>query len=971
NGLEDYLDKEKLAQENKQSKLDQTLEAAEGAVKAAFILDAVKNENLDYVENETLEPGNIEELMMLFQARVEKDFADLKQTLEHDEKLSKELADFFKEIKDEFSDRFVVGDELTGTKNERSLALREIAFKIAKKYIHKYPYVIKAPRTRTFLTRPWSKDEITEKQNSIPVYEDGTPAALSNEELLKKLDNINIGLGPYPMASKKQNDELEILGVTKPVEVKEEKTPSFISFRNNPDKLSTGAISRPLEVVSPGKIRTENGYTQINEDSLSRLFKSFNVLKNTKSSEETTNAAVREKGPKDLVIKDPRRFFFRAFEVLDLEKAATNKSFIGRFARNDDSQRILAQNIVSQAYQMAPLLRSEYSWTKNVKKFCFTRGAGTPYSCDYEKEVTLPLLEKIVAVAYNANTGAFNSSKASTLIEETIDNAIENANQKVAIFCKASFLNYKNDPEFKQVFKASKFLRSSLKSPMGQDPKTVERIKKFDESIKKQVRTKLEAVNEDYFEPALHVLGTAAIVALGVVFIVGSGGAAAPGVVGGLFASASTFLAIEFFVSFPLVVGSLYSRINTHFIEVPAQLKFQQSLATSQVDYSKVIDWDMLRADKEEASTQRAWTIGLMPLDFFYGAMLYRHVKVETGSIGAAAFERLTGTKVKGWSAPPSGALKLPSFQEMRRERGLVSAVWTQAQRPMVKLKSYMPRYMPVPENMIRTTALRMGMIKRAQELRISAKPWELLSDIEAHTSTLKSKLHYFEEFVQAEKAMVEKIKLNRALRPGELLKHFSESAISFIPRSLWTKIKSGDVKEVGRFFTRFGDVWREMKIAQGAVVGERAKNIDSVAKKLKDFQRGVKAGNYKGDDKMRQFLETVSDNEILILEEVAKKSKGVMANFKSVFKDYQKVVHGLRPMSYLAGYPGKSFQQNAVYPQEYFDGEIIDFDYAFTSDSKDLMNFYESLMKHQGLKTQQLNELREQLEKEMGATIR
>src|SRR5690606_23144143 len=156
---------------------------------------------------------------------------------------------------------------------------------------------------------------------------------------------------------------------------------------------------------------------------------------------------------------------------------------------------------------------------------------------------------------------------------------------------------------------------------------------KFDEQISKDIRTRWEAINEDYLEPALTILGTVAIISVAIVAIIGSGGTAAPGVIGLAYAGLSMFLTVEFFVSFPLVVGSLYARLNTHFIEVPAQLKFQRSLALSQVDSAKIVDWDMLKASEKENKTAQIWTIGLMPLDFIYGAAIVKHVRSATGIV--------------------------------------------------------------------------------------------------------------------------------------------------------------------------------------------------------------------------------------------------------------------------------------------------------------------------------------------------
>ncbi len=990
--LDDYMDTKKFAQTNRSKKIEETLKVAKESAQAAYIMNAIKEKTFDAESSPILEPTSVEDLMMLFQSVIEKDYADLNQTLKHDEELSKELSLFFEEIQKAFEEKFPKDESFT--KAERARGLREVAVEKAKKLIEKYPFIVKNPKTRNLL--------LCNENGTIPVFEDGTPAALSNEELLKRINRIRIGQGPMIMKPQKNDEKkegyklsdeelkkrieririgqgpmftgseksvLEVFGATE-VEEKEE-TPILNRFRNNPDKVSLGTISKPLEIVSPGVIRTKIGNDHYKNDSLVRLFESFDLIQNMKKEKKTNEdvKVARDLGPKDLVINNPTKFFFRVLEVLELENAYTT-SEIGSFAANETAQQILATTLTTQAYQMSPILRIESDFKKNKKKYCFVRGTGTPYRCDYKETVSISLLDNIALSAYSPKKNAIQEQKTKDLIENTIRKAELNASNKVQTYCNANFLNFKNDPNFKKVYKSSKYLRTSLKSPYGQTEETVKKIEKFDESIRKMIRSKSEAVNEDYLEPSLHILGTAALVALGIVLIIGSGGVAAPGIMGGAVGAASTFLAVEFFVSFPLMMGSLYSRINTHFIETPAQLKFQQSLATSQVN-AKVVDWDMLKADKEQSSSSKAWTIGLMPLEFLYGAMLYRHVKVETGSVGKAAYKRLTGAELKGWSAAPASSLSMPSFSQMREHRGLLSASWAQMKKPLIKIKSYMPKYVPVPENMIRTTALRMGITRKAESLNVGNSPWELLKEIDSHSSRLKQRVQNYEDFAKASDKLESSVRLKGALKPSEMLKHFKESMISYMPRTLWQKIKSGSVRELTSFFTNFGEVWAQMKKAQGLVVGQRAKNIDSVAQKLRDFKKAVEAGHYEGGSKMEQFLRTLSDQEIMMLEEVARSSHGLMRQFKPVFKDYQKVLQGLRPLGYLTGYPGRNFEAGQDYPKEFFKGEVVDIQYAFKSDSEDLMSFYESFMKQQAVKSDELSKLREQLERELQEAIR
>lgn len=958
-GLGDYNSKSELAKKNREKKENETFEAAQKAVVAVSVLDAIKNHSLNFATMKTLQPSSIEELMMLFQDRVEREFFDLKQTLTHNEKLAKFLSAFFKEITKEFNQKYVSVENgqqvLSGSIEERSHDLREIAFEIARKWFSVYPYTIASNKTKALPVSVYDLDK-----NAIPVFADGTPAAMSNVEFLRLLPKKEVSAPSYVLAN--ANTRV-YFGETEPVKTTE--------GRNNPDRMTVGKIGRPLEVVSPGVIRTSRGEAEIDNDKLSALFKSFGVLSDRLKGlkKEGTKEEAQQTIGKFLVIKEPAKFLFRALEALNLSDVGMRSSVVGGFADDAQAQALLGNNLVSQAYQVAPILRNELPAKKTVVKYCFTK-TDRPYRCDYEKDVNIALLEKIAIDAYDRASGSFDEAKARALVSATIDNAIENTPNKLSTFCGANYLNYVNDVEFKDAYKASGFLRSTLKSGVGQSSATLERIKKFDETITKEIRGKWEAWNEDYFEPALHILGTAAIVALGVVLVIGTGGAAAPGVLGGLYAAASTLMAIEFFISFPLVVGSLYARLNTHFIEVPAQLKFQESIALSQVDFSKVVDWDMLDEEKEANSTSKAWTLGLMPLDFFYGAMLVRHVQKETGMIGRAAFARLTGTELRGWSAPARVMTNNPRFSELRETLGFKKALSAKVTQQVNKVKAFMPKYQAIPENMIRSTSLRMGIVRKAQSVGIGNKPWVLLEEINAHSNLLKNRLRQFEVYAESEAKVVTQIRLKGRMKGGEILANFKNTAVYFVPATLARRIKSLDWKGMGRFFTNFGEVWAQLKTVQGSIINSRASNIDAVANKLADFQKGVKAGHYKGDNMMQQFIENLTDAEILVLEEVAKKSQGAFSHFKKVFKDYQQVVYGLKPASYLAGYPGQAFQAPAYSTSHLLDGQTPA-KQVFKSDAQDLINFYESMIRNSAAKTETMNELREKAEEALARKIK
>lgn len=964
--LAGYNDRSSLRRENRTQKVNDTLAAAKIGARAAYLQDYLGQKNASLEGKKLLDPVNMEELMMLFEKSLESNH-DVREALETKEDLAKLLTQFFTEITNEFMTKFtheVNGQkEYIGKRDERSNGLRKIAFKIARKYHKQFPFDYKSKMLRD-MTHFIARDNTRVDTNFyMPIYKDGTPAVLSNKELSSqfKVEKLKEGVKEQRYVTARDNTRVYLKPIYTGVPKYNSKSSSAKKGWNK-DKITTGETSIPSFISKDGQIVAPKGVVGKVNNELLQMVKHTGVL-NKKSVQKL------EKNPQKFIsyqraysskydskIKSKAEFLFRVFEVLNLSTVSYSSKYSGGyFANTKEEQIILAEYLTSQAYQMAPLLRNEFKWKQKETRYTFTK-MGTAHPYEVTKEYSLPLLLKVAKVAYNNKTGHLNESKVKSYINTSIDRSIENTGNKLGKFCKANYLNIKNDQNFKDIFKASKFLRSTVKNPMGQDEQTVKMLASFDESIRKDIRSKSERWNEDIFEPTLKVLGYAAIVALGVVLMIGTAGAAAPGVLGGIYAAASMFLAAEFFVSFPLVVGSLYSRINTHFIETPAQLKFQASIAQSQVDFSKVVDWDMLKEDQKALKSKQRWTIGLMPLDFIYGAMLVRHVRSSTGAIGRIAHTRLTGTKLRGWGKIPAPMVNSERFKVLRSEIGLPRALYQKGKDLVRQVKHMAPKYQALPAEMLHGAPLRTGIARKAKELGISTKPWALLTDIKKYEAGLRSRLTVFENFVAAEGKILGKVRLNGKLGFKEVMDHgLKYSSMSFMPKSYIRAVKEG---RLGIFLKKNDDLWSELKHLQGEMVKGRADKIKVTIDKITEFKNGIQSGRIarEGDDIMGQMLRHLKDEEILVLQEIAKSGnsffKGttnLIGNFKSVFKDYNKVVQGLRPIGYEFGNSGVSFAKNAAYPQNIIMGDEVSSSYAFKGDAEDLINYYESMIKHNG----------------------
>ncbi len=966
--LSNYNNKTSVRRNNRKEKVDATLEVVKKAAQAARIQKQIEDEKtLSGILH--LDPENVEELMMFFERKLEKNY-DVQFALENNSKWAEALKGFFAGIAKDFNSKYLVEVagkyQYKGSAVERARKLRVIAKEHAKSFYKKYPfniqgYILDQYKNR-YVINP--KDNTRVQKRYMPVFKDGMPAPLTNYEMQKELtEQEKKAVMDYVS---KLNDEQKD---TSPSSLYTG-VPKNLKAGWNADKMSSGELAIPTYIAETGHIVSPKGVVGKVNNELLRLVKNADVLnkKSVKKLEKNASKMLNYKRGKTISeskkIHHINKFVYRVLAILNLDMVAYSKGIkTDRFAWRKDDQAYLAINKTSQAYQMAPILRNDYSWVETYKKYVPSMKTSRMHTYTERKKMSQPLLTRISLAAYNSKTGYVDTNKAKEMINSVIDEGIKNAGSKLYKFCVANFLNYKNDQSFKDIFNASSFLRATIKNPIGETEAQVKNLQSFDDAIRKDIRSKMEALNEDYFEPALKVLGYAALVALAVVLIIGSGGAATPGIVGGIYGFASLALTAEFFISFPLVVGSLYSRINTHFIEMPHQLKFQRSLAQSQVDFSQVVDWDMLRSEEAALKSKQAWTVGLMPLDFIYAGALIKQVRTATGIVGKTAYRRMTGTKLKGWGAPPPGTFNVERFKSLRQKLGLPKALIAKSHQVTRRIRAYQPRYQALAPELLHGTPLRVGLAKAAKEAGVHTKPWTLVDEIRKYEVKLRSRLSKFDDFAKTEAKLMGKVKLNGNLGVKEVLENgIQYSKLGFFPQSYLTALKEGRLIE---FITKNQDLWSELKHMQGVMVKGRADKIGSIADKMMDFKQGIKAGTIvkEGDNLMAQMMKTFKNEEILALQEIAKRSSGTMNVFKKTFKDYAKVVEGLRPMTYLYG-PTKLRLLSKAYPQNVFMGdEIVDAKYSFKTDAEDLVNYYESMMSQNGVLTEEANRARQAIE--------
>ena len=122
----------------------------------------------------------------------------------------------------------------------------------------------------------------------MPVLKDNSAVGMSKSEMLDNLPKKEYKRENYVV--KQDNTRVAntrlFLGATEPVG-------KTSRGRNNPDRVTTGELGRPLEVSSPGKLKTHLGETDINNSKLVELFKNYGLL-SAKAKSDNNSAISKE-----------------------------------------------------------------------------------------------------------------------------------------------------------------------------------------------------------------------------------------------------------------------------------------------------------------------------------------------------------------------------------------------------------------------------------------------------------------------------------------------------------------------------------------------------------------------------------------------------------------------------------------------------------------------------------------------------
>lgn len=964
--LRSYNQKSNLARRNFQEKVEQTYLVAEKY--AAYGALNVELDQSRLGVGVDVQPSSIDQLMLLFESKLSDDFNDLKLTLEKNQRLAGILSDFFSKVIEKFNSEYLEQTgfnefELKGTRQERSLALWNALYDTAREYyrenrfeITEYAMVPEATR----LAR--DRDEMARNPYMIQVYRDGTPVTVHiNDFYAAFQEDMNLVISPWEVAN--QSGILFGLGHLYNQGERNTRAPIY----------TDGTFDRPLSYFrTQGAIRLDQVSRTIDNNALKRLYlMSLNFTKREIGNNQRLmqeQEAERREFEEDYYdgvdqLRNSQQMFARLFELFkipmgSIANGVRNAGF--RLWDQDKNKIVMAE--LNKAFGEAPLLRNELETEEQeeieecVGYLCISTRTRTR---TYKESRSL--LEKIGYHAFE--NGRVNETKAKQMIRQVIYQAQDHVQNKLEKFCSADYRNYKDDDNFKEVFKTSKYLRATLTSDSGTTLANAQRIRELDEKVAKDIRSTWERLTEDYLEPTIMVLGLVTLVSVGIMFSIGSMGTAAPASLAAVSAYIGMFLSASNYVFLPLIIATTFTRVNTQFIEVPAQLKFQESLAHSQVDFAKVADYDTIDEQRRENRTASYWTLGFMPLDLYFGYTVGTQLRSALGVSGVKAYQRLTGIKLKGFSAPPASLRNNRSFRELRREFGVLRGGLRYAGQGARNLRARLPRYQALPENMIRTAPLRMGIARKLKEIRLHTRPWVLNDDIKAFRDRIKNRLTEYQKYVLDEAEVINKVKLNGRMHMNEVMEHgVRYTQLSFTIKSFFAAIREGKVLS---YLGQYGDLIDDLKQVQGQLIQKKVDRLNTLVDKIDEFKNLrindevlVQANTELVDD----LLKTLTDDEILLMEAIAKKSQGSIRELKSVFRDYRQLTQSLRPMSYLYGQAGTDMVEQQHKAMSFLADDQV-FNYTYRSDSEDIVQFYEAMIRQNAFNDEASNLLRRSIE--------
>lgn len=348
---------------------------------------------------------------------------------------------------------------------------------------------------------------------------------------------------------------------------------------------------------------------------------------------------------------------------------------IDRVAASLLDQKILGQVLETEVYAKAPLLAIQ---AKN--------------------EDDAPSTLKTLSTLYSPATGWKRNEYVSGLMRATAT-ALANDRGKLEDYCQANLRDHKNDEKFRKLYQAS----SGLREIFARTPQ----VKKWDEELQKDTRTRWQKILQDYIDP-ISMVAFAAILCIVLwqvaPLIFGMFGATAAGATTvatgatGIFSSFGTFLTFVFTANYGpaglMFLAQTVMMINVYLIQLPPQLKYQLSVANSQIGMfsQPIASRAKIKEFRDELSSMQTWTYVAIGGEVVGQIVAARGAMKTLGLVGKNKIARLSA----GLSPEIVESLRAKTLRELIDEHGTSKG-----------LKIYADRYLEAARRYQRIGALR------------------------------------------------------------------------------------------------------------------------------------------------------------------------------------------------------------------------------------------------------------------------
>jgi hypothetical protein len=703
----------------------------------------------------------------------------------------------------------------------------------------------------------------------------------------------------------------------------------------------------------------------------------------------------------ELMVNDKAEFYYYLFQVIGTgqKRKENRKSANPSFLKNLNDQKIMAETFLNDAYSGVPLLKIELD-RKDIKKTRTTGGGqySVPQTHTWWENSGSPAIMRLVQNKAHERThicraGKFRELKAPSVVamvpaitfpsfntikidedaikcvvDEVISVARVAVGQKHAkfdktqmeIFCGADFADYSGNDDYKTLFKSVTVVRSSIVSDQANTPQEMNTLQTWDDELKKDTRYWHEAVNEDIIEPMLWVGAAVFILATIIVSWLGSAGTLAP-------ATVALIIMLVDVADIAITGASLYFKGMTNFYELPAQAKFQKSLAVSQIDDNTFTTFDQVKASESHIE------MGKMMMGFealfapIVGAQFSQSAKRFTGITGKKAMMRF-GMPVRHFGQPPKSTLIKRSIKTLRKEFGIVGALTRKTSDMVHNAKRWMPRYQAYTADELAGT-VRIGLVRKATEAGLDSKPWDLLADVNRMVKRIDDRLVKSVKYTDELDGAVRTFKTEAKLTFKELLTNPFYNKELFIPKTFIRAMRKGGLKA---YVNNFGDVMVSLNKLRTRFVKGKAEKLKNIISKLED----VKLMSQKNPGYLKEngfsnyfdyFQSTLSKEEIQVLREISKYERNIVKMisgnyqgkahvFTRVFKDHDRIMDTIEPLTATlngSALKASKYYKNAV--TQVIKESVDDIDSELRN-ADDLIEFYESMLKHDAVENVQEN---------------